>query len=65
MRPYRPRRPHRCLGWSATAGRCTSRPMGTRRSPWWCDECDTAREAHQNAQMDRIAREMQEEVRRR
>lgn len=54
-----------CLGWDTTAGHCTARPMGTRRNPWLCDQCDRAREADLTAQMDRIGREMREEVRQR
>lgn len=51
-----------CLGWRDTEGRCTSRTMGARRSPYWCDACDAVREEELQARMDRIAREMREEV---
>jgi hypothetical protein len=56
----RSRRPHICLGWAETAARCTNRPMGERRNPWLCDDCDREREADLHAQLDRLREEVRQ-----
>lgn len=44
----------RCIGFGEREGKCEN-PAGTKWGPLWCEECDTQRLTHIDAQMQRIS----------